>query len=129
MAQVMRMPSEAKLPRGPLRDFVELLWVFYRQARRPKLREISNAIRDGDYPGTASPETIRRMLHGTTVPVNWETVEAVFEVLLGLAGWDPDGRFTYEGYDRGSPRKYLLGLWHRAIDDRDIVYIDEEPPF
>ena len=69
MARTMRMPSEADLPPGAVRDFVHLLFYFYRQAHRPKLREISDLIKKSDLPGTASTETIRRMLPGTTFPL------------------------------------------------------------
>jgi hypothetical protein len=49
----------------------------YTQASRPDLHAISKAVTDGDYRGTASPETIRRMLHGDSVPAKWKTVEPV----------------------------------------------------
>ena len=126
MARTMRMPSEADLPPGTVRDFVWLLFYFYRQAHRPTLREISDRIQRSDLPGTASTETIRKMLHGTTVPANWGTVEAVLEVLCDLSGKGPDSRLRY-GDDDGTPRKHLERLWHRALDEPDGHYPHTEP--
>lgn len=133
MGRVIRMPSEADLPPGTVRDFVELLFVFYRNAHRPTLRAISDAIRDGEFRGTASPETIRRMLRGTSIPAQWETVEAVLLVLCELGGWDPDGRMYHEGEPR-TPRRHLERAWHRALDEPDKFYaqpvgFSDEPPF
>ena len=105
MARTMRMPSEDDLPRGTVRDFVELLFWFYRAARRPTLREISDRIQKMDLPGTASDETIRRMMHGKTVPAHWETVDAVLEALCDLAGAGPRTESFIGGGD-GSRR------WH-----------------
>jgi hypothetical protein len=129
MARTMRIPSEADLPTGTVRDFVELLFNFYRSARRPTLREISDRIRKSELPGTASTETIRRMLHGTTVPAHWETVEAVLEVLCDVAGTNPDGEFYWESGE-GTRRWYLERAWHRALDEPDRYYgYTSEPPF
>lgn len=116
MARTMRMPDEGELPDGAVRDFVWLLFHFYRQAHRPTLREISDRIRKSDLSGTASTETIRRMLHGTTVPASWETVYAVLDVLSELAGRTPDSTLIYEGQQR-TARKHLERLWHEALDN------------
>ena len=121
MARTMRMPSEEDLPPGTVRDFVWLLFFFYRDARRPTLREISDRIRKSDLPGTASTETIRRMLRGKTVPANWKTVEAVLEVLCDLSGKGLDSRLKYEG-DDGTRRGHLERLWHRALDEPHTRY-------
>ena len=141
MARTMRMPSEEDLPSGTVRDFVWLLFYFYRQAHRPTLREISDRIRNSDLPGTASTETIRRMLRGTTVPTHWDTVEAVFLALCDLARREPDTRLTFQGDDL-TRRAHLERLWHRALDEpgyyetpRDpwqsdgAVDYSDEPPF
>jgi hypothetical protein len=136
MASALRMPRESELPDSPLRDFVELLFVFYREARRPTLRQISRAIQDADSTGTASTETIRRMLRGTTVPSRWETVSAVLDGLCYLADpdWDPeDPDWDYLGVP-GSPRYHLLRRWHKAIDEHGMVYVrqptfSDDPPF
>jgi hypothetical protein len=117
----MRMPDEGELPAGAVRDFVWLLFHFYRQAHRPTLREISNRIEKSDLPGTASTETIRRMLHGTTVPANWTTVEAVLEVLSELSGRTPDATLMYRGEAR-TGRKHLEHLWHEALDNPTPLY-------
>jgi hypothetical protein len=68
----MRMPSEADLPRGTRRDFVEVLFTIYRAADRPALHKISSTIaRLDNCPGTASTETIRRMLLPDLAHVRW----------------------------------------------------------
>lgn len=139
MAKTLRMPSETDLRPGPVRDFVELLFYFYRLARRPTSREISDQIRkDSELPGTASTETIRRMLRGATVPAHWETVEAVAVALGQLARIDLDSKWEWDDVE-GSPRKQVERLWHRALDEPDVVYrstrtldpwdSDDSPPF
>jgi hypothetical protein len=129
MARTLRMPSEVELPPGCVRDFVELLFYFYRAARRPTLREISDHIRRAELRGTASTETIRKMLRGTTIPAHWETVEAVLVVLADMAGFSIDGEWEWEGVT-GTPRKHLERVWHRALDEPDVVYTySDEPPF
>ena len=119
MARTLRMPDEAELPDGTIRDFVDLLFFFYKEAHRPTLREISDRIKMSDLPGTASTETIRRMLRGTTVPAHWETVEAVLVVLSDLAGRGADARLTYE-HATGTRRSHLERLWHQALDYPDF---------
>jgi hypothetical protein len=128
MGRTMRMPSETELPRGTVRDFVDLLFFFYRDAHRPTLREISDRIKKSDLPGTASTETIRRMLRGTTVPTHWETVEAVLEVLSELAGTYPNRELNWEG-SIASRREHLERVWHEALDNPDLHYYTDEPPF
>jgi hypothetical protein len=132
MAHVLRMPPESQLPDGPVRDFVQLLFKLYRDARRPPLRQISNEVnRSGEDAPTASTETIRRMLHGLTVPPRLETVEAVAEALCRLSGWDAvmsslDAGFYYKGSD-ATLRSHLERAWHRALDEPDLVY--DHAPF
>lgn len=123
MAKTLRMPSETYLPQGYLRDFVELLFEFFRLARRPTLREISDQIKkDSELRGTASTETIRKMLRGDTVPAHWETVEAVTVALGRMAGIDlDDANWQWDGVG-GSPRKQVERLWHRALDEPDFFY-------
>jgi hypothetical protein len=127
----MRMPDEGALPSGAVRDFVWLLFHFYRQAHRPTLREISDRIKKSDLPGTASTETIRRMLHGTTVPAHWGTVDAVLVVLSELAGKSPDSTLVYHDEER-TARKHLERLWHEALDNPTPHYEQRvasyEPP-
>lgn len=129
MARVLRMPTTEDLPPGTVRDFVELLFAIYRAAHRPTLREISSAAAKGDHRGTASTETVRRMLRGDTVPAHWETVEAVVEALCALASWDADGPWKYEGHTT-SARKHALRYWHRALDEPEKYYVwSDEAPF
>lgn len=116
MGQVLRMPSEAELPRGARRDFTEQLFSLYREARRPDLRTISRAIPD-DSPGTASTETIRRMLRGKTVPAHWQTVDTVLTALCLLAGVDPDDNVGGDYRDEVTRRQLVEGAWHRALDE------------
>jgi hypothetical protein len=117
MARTMHLPSELDLPPGPVRDFAELLFWLYRKAHRPALRDVSEAIRrNDDLHGTASPETVRRMLLGTTVPVRWSIVEAVFLTLCDLAGLEPDYEVSWGG-DPASIRSLVEDLWHKALDD------------
>lgn len=126
------MPSEAELPKGPRRDFVAGLFELYRAARRPTLQEISSAISRAEVPGTASTETVRRMLHGTAVPRHWAAVDAVLVVLCEMSGRDPDGQYGGEP----SWRETLEGAWHRALDKPDGQQPawaqdpwSDEPPF
>jgi len=68
MARSLRMPAPHVL-QGLRREFVEKLFEYYRAAKRPMLREISGLIREDDeLVGTASRETIRRMLLGEVIP-------------------------------------------------------------
>lgn len=130
VGRAMRMPSEADLPPGPVRDFVELLFYFFRLARRPALREISDLIKkNSELRGTASTETIRRMLHGATVPAHWETVEAVAVVLCQMARINLDNsEWEWEGTD-GPPLEQVERLWHRALDEPDVVYRRARDPW
>ncbi len=132
------MPSQSELPRGARRDFTEQLFSLYKEAHRPGLREISAAVPD-DSPGTASTETIRRMLRGKTVPVHWQTVDAVFTALCLLARVDPDEDIG-DGFRGETTRRQLVeDAWHRALDDPgqraaaavpiNDPWATDEPPF
>lgn len=87
------MPTTRELPPGDRRAFVELMHRWYSVAGRPTLREVASAIRaDHDHEGTASEETIRRILKGLTVP-RLPTVKAVLAELCRRNGQsldDPD---------------------------------------
>jgi hypothetical protein len=125
MARTMHLPSEGELPAGPVRDFAELLFGLYRKAHRPALRDVSEAIRrNDDLHGTASPETIRRMLLGTTVPVRWAIVEAVYLTLCDLAGLDPgdagldtDNQDPWGADPPPSVSSLVEAAWHKVLDD------------
>ncbi len=119
MAPIIRMPTTDELPDGPRRRFAGELFELFRAANRPTLRVISKAAEREDLPGTASRETIRRMLQGTIVP-RWKTVETVFLVLCELAGQDPDaGRWEMQNFDDPPPsyRQALKDAWNDAVDD------------
>jgi hypothetical protein len=111
------MPSKAELPEGPVRDFVTQLFALYREAHRPPLREISQEASRSDCRGTASPETIRRMLRGVTISTHWPAVEAVLIALCNLAGTSPDQPMYRNDY--GTRREELESAWHRALDAPD----------
>jgi hypothetical protein len=89
------------------------------------LREISDRIRRSDLPRTASTETIRRMLRGTTVPASWDTVYTVLYVLCELAGRTPDSLLTHDGTE-GRAGWHLERLWHEALDDPTPRYAQRE---
>jgi hypothetical protein len=113
---------------------VDLLFHLYREARRPTLRGISDQIRkNSELRGTASTETIRKMLRGTTVPPHWETVEAVIVAMNDMAERDLDSPWEWQGVE-GTMREHFERLWHGALDEPDVYYRRshdpwEEPPF
>ena len=131
------MPSTQVLRQGPRRRFVEELHEHYRAAKRPTLREISDVIRDGDeLAGTASRETIRRMLVGEVVPAQWHTVNALLVALCKLAQRDPHAERWPDapgGYEQPTHTEALEAAWHAAIDDpAPVAYqapADDDPPF
>ncbi len=112
MPRIVRMPTLQELPKGARRDFVEALFSLYKQASRPPLRDISREIERSDSVATASPETIRRMLRGTTVP-SWRIVNAVVLALCRMAHVYPDAG----GYDEPSHREWVESRWNDALDD------------
>lgn len=125
MGQMIRMPTIAELPVGSVRDFTSMMFFLYKKAHRPTLREISNAIsRNDNLSGTASPETIRRMLRGTAVPQRWEIVKAVMETLCDLAGFSPSDEIVM-GEDMESIQHLVDRLWHRALDYPNAVSVLE----
>lgn len=121
MPKVLRMPPENVLRRGPHRDFVEELFEYYREAGRPTLRSVAKWITDNeDLAGTASPETVRRVLVGKVQPT-WPTVEAILRALCALAGREvTDDRWPDDNYGDGPPvtlESSLRSLWNRMIDE------------
>ncbi|MET8772038.1 hypothetical protein [Streptomyces sp. NPDC004658] len=120
MAQVLRMPTEAELPDGPRRQFVEALFSYYRDAGRPTLRAIADDIAENSEfdAFTASRETIRKMLRGMTVPLSWAVVDAVLTVLCERASIDPDMQRWSGGFtdDPTTHRQALRNLWNEALD-------------
>ncbi|WP_369192437.1 hypothetical protein [Streptomyces sp. R08] len=120
MAQVLRMPTEAELPGGPRRRFVEELFSYYRDAGRPTLRAISDDIAGKSQfdAFTVSRETIRKMLRGLTVPLSWAVVNAVLTVLCERAFIDPDAEYHTGGFgdDTSTRRQDLRRVWNDALD-------------
>jgi hypothetical protein len=126
---MLRMPPKTQLPEGPHRAFVEELFSHYREAGRPPLRTISDWIKSNrdvrDLSGTASTETIRRVLTGLTVPRIWPTVETILEALCAIAGRDPnEDRWEYNN-DSESFRAAVKRHWNAMLDDYEK---DEEMP-
>lgn len=120
MPKPLRMPEESELPRGPLREFVQVLHQHYRAAHRPPLRKISEkgaeiVVKTDGVDGTASRETIRRMLAGEVLP-QWSTVEVTFLALCDLARRQPDDEVSDEGYGSWTYRDEISKAWNDAVD-------------
>ena len=113
------MPSKDVLPEGPRRAFVEELFTHYREAGRPTLRQIESWIRDNeDLPGTASTETIRRVLTGVVVPRTWATVDAILQAFCALAERSPDeDRWPEDNWSEVTLRGELKKRWNAVLDD------------
>ena len=120
MVQVLRKPQESSLSEERW-QFVNELWFHHEAAGRPKLELIMRGIEVFNEKnltgGTASTETIRKMLKGQTVPVDWSRVRATLYVLCGMAGTDPKGYPEDSGYDPPTYEENLRRLWSRALDD------------
>ncbi len=121
MPKILKMPTEAELPKGPWRDFVEALFIYYRAADRPDLRAIQAAVEtlnEDMRPGTASRETIRQMLRGRTVARQWGTVATVLCALCALARIDPNAHADGVGgfFSDDSHLNAFKKLWHNASD-------------
>jgi len=135
MPKDLRMPTVQELPEGPRRAFVAEMFSYYRAGNRPTLAMISTRIRQHDaLPGTASSETIRRILRGHTVP-GWNTVSSVFLVLCELSGISPDEDAYedsgYGGYQEQIPsrRAQLNQLWNEAKDSPpSVLPVPQQPP-
>ncbi|WP_212831247.1 hypothetical protein [Catellatospora sp. TT07R-123] len=128
------MPPLSELPNGPRREFVEEMFFYFRTAGRPTLREIDDAIRKYDLVGTASRETIRRVLQGTSVPSRWTTVEAILYGLCDLAGFKVHSDRWPDEMDSASCYDYVKRLWNDALDSdpnppKIVDPWDQEPPF
>lgn len=137
--KALTMPPRAVMPDGPHRKFLEELFAYYREAGRPTLRAIAQWIRDHgedrELRGTASTETIRRIMNGGLVPRNWPVVEAILEALCGIAGrssaeerWqDDDG---WRSRDEPTPWTFkdeLKRRWNAALDQRQGEESEELP--
>ncbi|WUW26961.1 hypothetical protein OG521_39620 (plasmid) [Streptomyces sp. NBC_01463] len=114
MGRFITMPSEWVLPPGPVRGFTQALYDWYKAAGRPSLTEIADDIASHDaLRGSASRETIRKMLRGETVPQRWTTVEAVLTVLCERDGTSPQGEPEYSEVTHGQRVKRL---WDEAVE-------------
>jgi hypothetical protein len=126
MPKVLRMPPVSALRRGAHRDFVEELFIYYRDAGRPTLRIVSEWIaQNQELAGTASPETVRRVLVGLVQPT-WPTAQAILHALCAMARQNvyadrwPDSN-NFNGDNRTvTLENHLQSLWNQMID--------EEPP-
>ena len=120
MVQVLRKPQESSLSEARW-QFVNELWFHHEAAGRPKLELIMRGIEvfneKNGTGGTASTETIRKMLKGATVPVDWSRVRATLYVLCEMAGTDPKEYAEDGGYDPPTHEENLRRLWSRALDD------------
>jgi hypothetical protein len=127
------MPSKQQLPDGPHREFVEELFAHFREAGRPTLRDIASWIAQAnedektEMPGTASVETIRRVMLGATIPRRWPTVEAIFLALCGIAGRDPE-QDRWDDYESESFKPFLKRKWNEALDDEEQLRTLPPPP-
>lgn len=124
MPRMLRMPPKEQLPDGPHRQFVEELFMHYREAGRPTLREVAKWINDHadsrDLRGTASTETIRRVLSGAVVPRSWLTVETILEALCGLAGRiTTEERWPDDDWSDRTFKDELKQRWNAAIDQAE----------
>jgi len=125
MPKVIRMPRNlGTTARG---RFIDEIFSYYRAAGRPTLDTISGRIKArDDLAGTASRETIRRVLSEGAVPLSLTTVEAIFVILCELAGREPnEARWDDDGYnnDQKPGWEVLREAWDDAVEEAH-----EEPP-
>lgn len=110
----------------------------YGQAGRPVLRVITKQAETMNLAGTASQETLRRVLKGLSVPERWETMYAVYAPLCELAGVDPDAPYRwavqYQVEGEGGP-EYEVVTWKHPSAHKDVLRtlwnaaIDGDPSF
>ncbi|WP_042370518.1 hypothetical protein [Streptacidiphilus neutrinimicus] len=136
MPRYIQMLGEDQLPEGPRRDLVARLQDYYEKAGLRPVQEISAKCqelteKDERLRGTASRETVRRMLNGssvlTSVP-HWENVELVYRALCDFAGQDPDASYEWHhGYDSGTA-KYLDDLREAWSAARKAPPVEPQKP-
>lgn len=95
------------------------------QVKIPESRDLS---------GTASTETIHRVMTGAVVPRNWLTVEVILEALCGIAGrsadeerWD-DGGYCYSREPGPTFKESLSHRWNAALDQSAEEELPRLPP-
>jgi hypothetical protein len=121
------MPSENEVPSGAHRDLLREIFHMYRLAGRPVLRDIVAQAKQMDLTGTASQETIRRVLKGTTVPERWDTMYAVYAPLCAIADIDPDALYEeehggYDGPEVVTHKEVLKRRWNSVVDGDDVAH-------
>jgi hypothetical protein len=112
------MPGLDELPEGPRRVFVGSLHGLYRAAGRPTLAKIAETANvEEEREGTASRETVRRLLHGESLGT-WQTAQTVIEALCRLAGYKTSDRVWETGGSRTITRiDDFKSRWNAAVDD------------
>ncbi|MFD7731296.1 hypothetical protein ACFV6F_13025 [Kitasatospora phosalacinea] len=117
------MPDERALPPGPKRALAAELFMHFRVANRPALKDIVATAAALPAPAPVSRETVRRLLTGKG-HVTWPKVDAVFRALCRIANQDPDRQRWYnDGYDNDETtcREHLNKLWNDCLDGDDGV--------
>lgn len=113
------MPSPDVVRKGTKRrEFVEEMFRLYRAAGSPALREIEEWIRANDeLKGTASTETIRRILRGH-VPPRWHTVEAIALAFYAMSDLEPgQERWTDNMNESFTNMEATRQAWAEAIEE------------
>jgi hypothetical protein len=119
MPRIIRMPRPDVVPEGTKRrEFVEEMFRLYRAAGSPALREIEEWIRGNDeLKGTASTETIRRILRGH-VPPRWHTVEAIALAFYAMSDMEPgEERYPDSMGDSFTHMDATRRAWAEAIEE------------
>lgn len=108
----------------------------YGQAGRPVLRAITAQAGRMDLTGTASQETVRRVLKGSSIPERWDTMYAVYAPLCQLAGVNPDDDYRWQvqyAVEGKNGTEYAVDTWKLAHSDvlRALwnAAIDGDPSF
>lgn len=138
MPKIIQLPSQEELPAGAHRRFAETLYRLWSEAGMPAATKVSERIQKSDLEGSASKETVRRMLTGKVVPQEWANAEAVFVTLSQMAGTDPDRAVTVDserdyGVEFGpEPARALFRrFWRDARGGGDYAHApmqDAAPP-
>lgn len=113
------MPSTDVVRDGTKRrGFVEETFRLYRAAGSPALREVEDWIRaNDDLKGTASTETIRRILRGH-VPPRWHTVEAIALAFFAMSDLEPGQERWIDNMNEPiSNMEALRQAWAEAIEE------------
>lgn len=136
MPKPLRKPGYDVVPdRTHRRWFLDEMFFLYKEAGRPALHEVEKWIKENeDLRGTASTETVRRVLRGH-VPPRWATVEAITLAFCALAGIDQRAPRHHDDYIMNqSPETHLEAakrLWGDAYDEEpsktDSRYAADDP--